>query len=264
MLRFFAVALALSVAVASTSSDKDAAKAAKKAAKAAAKLTTTTSAPVESIAAQFGTAKARMAAAAAISGRDLDASTLLNLYSCFKQATVGDAPYVNMNVPFTEAYYKQAAWAERRGKSAEDSLAEYLRIADSICLPVETLMAERSQATAAMLKLQKKIAKKDAERPLTEEEKHSLYGLFQQASEGDASAPPATVSFNTMYKSGEPETESSKLKKTLYKAHESRKGLSPADCLKEYRRILTRIYGSLQSTDIRVSISKVCLEIVTK
>ncbi len=54
---------------------------------------------------------------------------LLQLYSLYKQATDGDAPADGPSNPFDFiGKAKHNAWAELRGKSAEDSMQGYIDI----------------------------------------------------------------------------------------------------------------------------------------
>lgn len=54
---------------------------------------------------------------------------LLQLYSLYKQATEGDAPADGPSNPFDlVGKAKHNAWAELRGKSAEDSMQDYINI----------------------------------------------------------------------------------------------------------------------------------------
>lgn len=54
---------------------------------------------------------------------------LLQLYSLYKQATDGDAPAEGPSNPFDfVGKAKHNAWAELRGKSADDSMQAYIDI----------------------------------------------------------------------------------------------------------------------------------------
>lgn len=55
--------------------------------------------------------------------------TLLMLYSLYKQATEGDAPGEGPSNPFDfVAKAKHNAWTEQKGKTAEESMNEYISL----------------------------------------------------------------------------------------------------------------------------------------
>lgn len=58
---------------------------------------------------------------------------LLQLYSLYKQATDGDAPAEGPSNPFDfVGKAKHNAWAELRGKSADDSMQGYIDIVNKL------------------------------------------------------------------------------------------------------------------------------------
>lgn len=62
-----------------------------------------------------------------------DNSTLLRLYSLYKQATDGDAPTESNAGMFDfVAKAKHNAWDELRGKTKEAAMEEYIQLANSL------------------------------------------------------------------------------------------------------------------------------------
>jgi len=57
-----------------------------------------------------------------------DNSTLLSLYSLYKQATEGDVKGVRPGVFDLVGRKKYDAWAERKGTEKEDSMREYITL----------------------------------------------------------------------------------------------------------------------------------------
>ena len=62
-----------------------------------------------------------------------DNSTLLRLYSLYKQATDGDAPAESDAGMFDfVAKAKHNAWSEQRGKTKDAAMEEYIQLANSL------------------------------------------------------------------------------------------------------------------------------------
>ena len=62
-----------------------------------------------------------------------DNSTLLRLYSLYKQATDGDAPADSGAGMFDLiAKAKHSAWSELRGKSKDSAMQEYIELASAL------------------------------------------------------------------------------------------------------------------------------------
>jgi acyl-CoA-binding protein len=61
-----------------------------------------------------------------------DNLTLLKLYACFKQATVGDVAGERPGFGDMVGRAKHDAWAAVKGRSAEDAMRDYIALVDSL------------------------------------------------------------------------------------------------------------------------------------
>lgn len=57
---------------------------------------------------------------------------MLQLYSLYKQATVGDNETPKPGLMSFEAKYKWEAWNEQKGKSQEEAESEYIALVDEL------------------------------------------------------------------------------------------------------------------------------------
>jgi len=61
-----------------------------------------------------------------------DTTTLLALYALFKQGTVGDVDGKRPGMFDLKGRAKYDAWAEKKGKTKDAAMTEYVRLVDSL------------------------------------------------------------------------------------------------------------------------------------